>query len=76
LTKHLYSIIVKEKSSRSPGDILLMEKCLSYLSFFQNIELDDPLNRYDTARRASQSLYFRHYPLGAFACKYSTRRLL
>ena len=49
-----------------------MEKCLSYLSFFQNIELDDPLNKYDTAKKASQSLYFRHYPRGAFACKYST----
>lgn len=60
-----------QTKDRMEKDIDIMEKCTSFLFFFQNIKLDDPENEYDSHRRTCQCLKHEEHNKGYFICKYS-----
>lgn len=74
--QYLRIMLSIQTKDRMEKDIDIMEKCTSFLFFFQNIKLDDPENEYDSHRRTCQCLKHEEHNKGYFICKYSTLFLI
>lgn len=64
-------VLKKNKNIRTTHDIQVMLKCTSFLAFYQNIELEDPNNKYDSARKSCLCLQYRFYPQSHFICRHN-----
>lgn len=56
---------------RLTKDIDILEKATSFLTYFQNIKLDDPDNEFDTHRKTCHCLMHAQLDKGALICKHS-----
>ena len=59
---------------RTEQDIHILERCTSFLAFFQNIKIDDPQNIYDAHRGSCRVLTRSTCSKGKFVCKHSNIR--
>lgn len=73
LTEYLRAVLRTDRQHRTEQDINILERATSFLSFFANISLLDPQNRFDSHRRSCAHLYHRAYLAGQFVCRYSSR---
>lgn len=59
-----------EPDNRTSQDLNLLEKCTSFLHFFERVKIDDLDNKFDAHRRACKVLKYTEYKKGELVFKY------
>ena len=59
---------------RSDDDINLLERCTSFLHFFEKVKIDDVDNRFQAHRRTCKVLKYVQYRKGEVVFKYGILR--